>query len=117
MLIVPFIQPCVSGGGAGLGGEAGQSDPVQRPGHQPPAGGDAGRADEGHPGPRLRCPPHQQAGRAPEAADHHPDNLLHHHHGAGFSRLCRRGAAARQSAAGRPEAEQHGGGGASPGVG
>lgn len=40
---------------AGLGGEAGSADPVQCQGHQPPPGGDASRADEGHPRPGVRC--------------------------------------------------------------
>lgn len=48
-----FPSRCSSGGRTWLGGEAGQSDPVQRPGHQSTAGGDPGRTDEGYTRPGL----------------------------------------------------------------
>lgn len=44
-----------TGSRAGLGGEAGQSDPVQRPGHQPVAGGDPGWVNESYSRPGLCC--------------------------------------------------------------
>ena len=47
--------PAAAGCRAGLGGEAGSADPVQCQGHQPAPGGDASRADEGHPRPGVRC--------------------------------------------------------------
>ena len=115
------ISVYVSGGRAGLGGEACQLDPVQCPGHQPPAGRDPGWVDEGHPGPGLRCQAHQQARGAAQAPDHHPNNLhhsyfsrswdhwqhSHHHH---LHHHTQQRPAAWQSAAGGPEAEQYGGG-------
>lgn len=115
------ISVFMSGGRAGLGGEACQLDPVQRPGHQSLAGRDSGRADESHPRPWLRCQAHKQAGSAPKAPDHHPNSVrrsylcswdhwdhshdLHH-----YKHHTQRGPAAWKGAAGCPEAEQHGGG-------
>ncbi|XP_061667229.1 SRC kinase signaling inhibitor 1-like isoform X5 [Syngnathoides biaculeatus] len=56
-----------AGGGARLGGEARQLDAVQRAGHQPPAGGHAGPATEGAPGPGLGRQDPRQTRRAPQA--------------------------------------------------
>lgn len=114
-LIYLSVSVYLLGGWAWLGGETCQFDPVQRPGHQSPAGRNPGWADEGYSRLGLCCQAHKQTGSAPQTSDY-PPNKLHHsyffscwEHWDHSHHYVQWGAAAWQSAARCSEAQQHGG--------